>query len=82
MLRCQSDPALVRALRELYSGPRRQLAIDRLRRACYHRLLLFGEPIEPAMARTLVTNLLHGIASPGGSGLSAGQAPPSVRGTD
>jgi AcrR family transcriptional regulator len=82
----QSDPALARALRELYSGPRRQLAIDRLRRArqagqlrqgidlativdqlwgaCYHRLLLFGEPVDPTMARTLVTNLLHGIASP------------------
>src|ERR1700761_6075238 len=82
----QSDPALARALRELYSGPRRQLAIDRLRRAqqagqlradldlaavvdqlwgaCYHRLLLFGEPVEPATARTLVANLLYGIASP------------------
>lgn len=82
----QSDPALARALHQLYSGPRRQLAIDRLRRAqqagqlregidlaavvdqlwgaCYHRLLLFGEPVEPAMARTLVTNLLHGIAGP------------------
>ena len=79
----QSDPALARALHDFYSGPRRQLAIDRLRRAqqagqlrpgldlaavvdqlwgaCYHRILLFGEPIEPAMARALVTNLLHGI---------------------
>jgi hypothetical protein len=25
------------------------------------RLLLFGEPVEPATARTLVTNLRHGI---------------------
>jgi AcrR family transcriptional regulator len=82
----QSDPALARALHDFYSGPRRQLAIDRLRRAqqfgqlrtdldlaavvdqlwgaCYHRMLLFGEPVEPAMTRTLVTNLLHGIAGP------------------
>jgi len=80
----QSDPALARALRDFYSGPRRQLAIDRLQRAqqtgqlrpgldlaavvdqlwgaCYHRILLFSEPIEPATAKTLVTNLLHGIA--------------------
>lgn len=29
----QSDPPLARALHEFYSGPRRQLAIDRLRRA-------------------------------------------------
>jgi AcrR family transcriptional regulator len=82
----QSDPALARALRDFYSGPRRQLAIDRLRRAqqagqlrdgldlaaivdqlwgaCYHRVLLLGEPVEPGMARTLVTNLLHGVAIP------------------
>lgn len=81
----QSDPVLARALRDFYSGPRRQLAIDRLRRAqqagqlrdgldlaavvdqlwgaCYHRVLLFGEPIEPGMARTLTSNLLYGIAS-------------------
>jgi AcrR family transcriptional regulator len=82
----QSDPALARALREFYSGPRRQLAIDRLRHAqqagqlrsgldlaaivdqlwgaCYHRMLLFGELPDPAAARTLITNLLHGIAAP------------------
>jgi AcrR family transcriptional regulator len=82
----QSDPALARALRDFYAGPRRQLAIDRLLRAqqlgqlranldlavvvdqlwgaCYHRMLLLGEPVEPAMARTLVTNLLHGITTP------------------
>jgi AcrR family transcriptional regulator len=79
----QSDPALARALHDFYAGPRRQLAIDRLRRAqqagqlrdgldlaaivdqlwgaCYHRMLLLGERVEPAMARTLVSNLLHGI---------------------
>jgi len=82
----QSDPALARALRDFYSEPRRQLAIDRLQvaqqagqlrdgldlavvvdqlwGACYHRMLLLGEPIEPGMVRTLVTNLLHGIAGP------------------
>jgi AcrR family transcriptional regulator len=82
----QSDPALARALHDFYSGPRRQLAIDRLRRAqqadqlrtdldlaaivdqlwgaCYHRMLLFGEPLETSMIRTLITNLLRGIASP------------------
>jgi|SRR5580658_8986917 AcrR family transcriptional regulator len=81
----QSDPALARALRDYYSEPRRQLAIDRLRRAeqtgqlrpgldlativdqlwgaCYHRLLLFGEPLETSMASSLITNLLHGVAS-------------------
>jgi AcrR family transcriptional regulator len=82
----QSDPALARALHDFYSGPRRQLAIDRLLRAqqagqlradvdlaiivdqlwgaCYHRMLLLGEPVEPAMAKTLVANLLYGIAAP------------------
>jgi AcrR family transcriptional regulator len=82
----QSDPALARALRDFYSGPRRQLAIDRMQRAqqlgqlrdgldltaivdqlwgaCYHRMLLLGEPVEPGMAKTLVANLLHGIATP------------------
>jgi AcrR family transcriptional regulator len=82
----QSDPALARALSDFYSGPRRQLAIDRLRRAqeagqlrtgldlaavvdqlwgaCYHRMLLFREPLETSMAKTLITNLLHGIAAP------------------
>jgi AcrR family transcriptional regulator len=82
----QSDPALADALRDFYSAPRRQLAVDRLRRAqqagqlrdgldlaaivdqlwgaCYHRMLLFGEPIEPGLVRTLISNLLHGIATP------------------
>jgi AcrR family transcriptional regulator len=83
----QSDPALARALHDFYSGPRRQLAIDRLRRAqragqlradldlavvvdqlwgaCYHRMLLFGEPLEASMARALIANLLHGIQPSG-----------------
>jgi hypothetical protein len=27
-------------------------------------MLLLGEPVEPGMAKTLVANLLHGIATP------------------
>lgn len=38
--------------------------VDQLWGACYHRLLLFGELPDPTTARTLITNLLHGIAPP------------------
>ncbi|WP_089106746.1 TetR/AcrR family transcriptional regulator [Streptomyces hyaluromycini] len=81
----QTDPDLSAALRQRYSGPRRELAVAAMRRAqdrgqlradadpqtlvdqlwgaCYHRLLLPGEPLTEDFADRLVTNLLHGAGT-------------------
>ncbi len=89
----QTDPELATALREHYSLPRRQLAVDGINRAmergqlrndidptvvvdqlwgaCYHRLLLFHEPITDDLARAVVHNLMVGLRPQASSGCLA-----------
>ncbi|MFC1401171.1 MULTISPECIES: TetR/AcrR family transcriptional regulator [Streptacidiphilus] len=38
-----------------------QVVVDQLWGACYHRLLLPDEPLDPTFADALITNLLRGI---------------------
>ncbi|MFF8596935.1 TetR-like C-terminal domain-containing protein [Streptomyces sp. NPDC015220] len=81
----QTDPDLSAALRDRYSAPRRELAVQAMRQAlargqlragtdpqvlvdqlwgaCYHRLLLPGQPLTEDFAAQLVRNVLHGVAA-------------------